>query len=128
MRYLLDTHTFIWCDSEPQKLSVQVATLIQDRQHTILFSVASAWEMQIKWQLGKLNLQTPLARIIASQLQTNQIELLSVKMAHVLALEQLPAIHKDPFDRLLIAQALTEQATLLSADRIFSSYPVNVIW
>lgn len=128
MKYLLDTHTFIWWDSEPAKLSATVAAILQNRNHTILFSVASIWEMQIKLQLGKLNLQLPLASILASQIQNNQLELLPVSLEHVLALDQLPAVHKDPFDRLLATQSIVEQATLLSADRIFADYPVNARW
>jgi PIN domain nuclease of toxin-antitoxin system len=128
VKYLFDTHTFIWLDSEPAKLSATVAAILQNRQHNLLLSVASAWEMQIKLQLGKLNLQLPLATIIASQRQTNQRDLLPVRLGHVLALDQLPAVHKDLFDRLLAAQSIVEQATLLSADTIFASYPINTLW
>ncbi|MBI1766616.1 MAG: type II toxin-antitoxin system VapC family toxin [Acidobacteria bacterium] len=128
MKYLLDTHTFIWWDSEPAKLSATVATILQNRQHTILLSVASAWEIQIKFQLGKLDLQLSLATIVANQIQQNQFKLLPVGLEHVLALNQLPAVHKDPFDRLLAAQSMVEQATLLSADAIFAGYPVNTLW
>jgi len=128
MKLLLDTHTFIWWDSEPAKLSPQVLALCQDRTNSLLLSVASVWEMQIKLQLGKLKLDLPLAEIIESQQQRNNIEILPVLLTHVLALQSLPAHHKDPFDRLLIAQANVEEAALASSDPVFAKYTVNVLW
>ncbi len=128
MKLLLDTHTFIWWDSEPAKLSPQALTLCQERTNSLLLSVASAWEMQIKLQLGKLKLTLPLAEIIESQQQRNNIEILPVLLPHVLALQSLPAHHKDPFDRLLIAQANVEEAILVSSDPVFVQYVVKVVW
>jgi PIN domain nuclease of toxin-antitoxin system len=84
--------------------------------------------MQIKRQLGKLQLRLPLAEMIASQQQTNQIAVLSVNLAHVLALESLPVHQKDPFDRLLIAQAREEDAVLVSSDPVFARYQIEVLW
>ncbi|MGB9774724.1 MAG: type II toxin-antitoxin system VapC family toxin [Anaerolineae bacterium] len=128
MKLLLDTHTFIWWDSEPTKLSPQALALCQDRQNTLLLSVVSVWEMQIKLQLGKLRLALPLKEIIESQQQTNNLEILSITLAHVLALDNLPAHHKDPFDRLLVAQAIVEDAMLVSGDPNIAKYPVQVVW
>ena len=128
MKLLLDTHTFIWWDSEPAKLSSQALALCQDRTNTLLLSVASVWEMQIKLQLGKLKLNLPLAELITSQQQTNNIEILPVTLAHVLALQNLPPHHKDPFDRLLIAQANVEDAVLVSNDPVFVKYAIHVLW
>jgi PIN domain nuclease of toxin-antitoxin system len=128
MKILLDTHTFIWWDSNLNKLSSTALRCCKDQANTLLLSVASVWEMQIKLQLGKLTLKLPLIEIIETQQQTNNIEILSVHLKHVFALESLPAPHKDPFDRLLIAQANVEGAVLLSCDPIFASYPVNVVW
>lgn len=128
MKLLLDTHTFIWWDSEPAKLSPQALTLCQERTNSLLLSVASAWEMQIKLQLGKLKLTMPLAEVIESQQQRNNIEILPVLLPHVLALQSLPAHHKDPFDRLLIAQANVEEAILVSSDPVFAQYVVKVVW
>jgi PIN domain nuclease of toxin-antitoxin system len=88
----------------------------QDRQNVLLLSVVSIWEMQIKPQLGKLRLALSLQEIVETQQQTNSIETLPVTPAHVLALENLPAHHKDPFDRLLVAQATVEEAVLVSGD------------
>src|SRR5262245_47082819 len=103
MKLLLDTHAFIWWDSEPAKLPGKTLALCQDQANTVLVSVASVWEMQIKLQLGKLKLNLSLAEMVESQRQTNNIEVLPIFLAHTLALENLPAHHKDPFDRLLIA-------------------------
>jgi PIN domain nuclease of toxin-antitoxin system len=128
MRYLLDTHAFIWADSEPEKLSVEVATFIQDPNNVIFISVASVWEMQIKLQTGKLTLRMPLVDIVQHQQKTNRIETLPITLRHVLALADLPLHRKDPFDRLLIAQAQVETLTLISHDPMFAHFPVQVVW
>ncbi|MCS6804855.1 MAG: type II toxin-antitoxin system VapC family toxin [Acidobacteriota bacterium] len=128
MKLLLDTHTFIWWDSEPAKLSPRVLALCQDRQNVLLLSVVSIWEMQIKSELGKLRLALSLKEIVESQQQTNNIEILPITLEHVLALEKLPASHKDPFDRLLVAQAMVEGLVLLSADPNITKYSIQVVW
>ena len=128
MKVLLDTHAFIWWDSHPTKLSPQARATCEDRANVVLLSVASAWEMQIKLQLGQLALHLPLAEVIASQQQSNDIQVLPVALGHVLALQDLPAHHKDPFDRLLIAQANVEEAVLISHDPVFAHYAVKVLW
>lgn len=128
MRYLLDTHTFLWWNKQSTKLSVTVLNLFQDRSNTLLLSLASVWEIQIKIQLGKLSLPAPLVEIIEKQQQANQIELLPITLPHILALEHLPQHHRDPFDRLLIAQARVEGMSIISDDALFSQYPVQLIW
>ena len=128
MKLLLDTHTFIWWDSKPDNLSSQALALCQNRANVVLLSVASVWEMQIKLRLGKLSLNLPLAEVIESQRHTNNIEVLPVTLDHVLALDGLPSHHKDPFDRLLIAQANVEDAVLISGDPVFEEYPVKLLW
>ena len=128
MKVLLDTHTFIWWDSEPLRLSPQVLNICQNPENLLLLSVASVWEMQIKLQLGKLKLVLPLSELVKGQQQINKIEILAVKLEHVLALDRLPSHHKDPFDRLLIAQAHIEEAVLISKDPVFAEYPVKVVW
>jgi len=128
MKLLLDTHTFIWWDSTPSQLSPHVLALCQDPTNTLYLSVASVWELQIKAQLGKVTLRLPLAEILAHQQQTNHLRLLAIDVAHVLALEELPTPHKDPFDRLLVAQANLEGALLVSRDPIFGHYAVQVVW
>lgn len=127
MKGLLDTHTFLWWDSEPSRLSDTVFTFLREPSNTVLLSVVSVWEMAIKTQLGRLELKLPLREIVTQQ-QANGLQILPVTLDHVLGLEVLPSVHKDPFDRLLVAQAIAEGAVLLSSDETLGSYPVHVIW
>ncbi len=127
MKLLLDTHAFMWYDNEPEKLSRRVQELCKDPENILLLSVASIWEMQIKSQLGKLQLRMPLPELIREQ-QGNGLEILPVEPNHIFALDSLPNHHKDPFDRLLIAQAIVEGAILVSADPLVKQYPVSVEW
>lgn len=127
MKGLLDTHTFIWWDQTPSKLSTAASGFFHNPASIILLSVVSVWEMLIKFQLGKLTLRMPLQTILAQQ-QTNGIQILPMTLDHVLAVESLPAAHKDPFDRLLVAQANVEGAVLVTSDAIFAQYPVTVLW
>jgi PIN domain nuclease of toxin-antitoxin system len=128
MNLLLDTHTFIWWDNEPDKLPKQIYDSCQDPANELLLSLASIWELQIKTQLGKLTLRTTLEKIIADQQSQNGLTLLPITLAHIFELQNLPPHHRDPFDRLLLAQARLEGATLLSKDEIFASYPVTLLW
>jgi PIN domain nuclease of toxin-antitoxin system len=128
MILLLDTHTFIWWDSEPERLSETGFALCKDRNNTLLLSMASAWEIQIKYQLGKLTLRMPLADIVANQQESNGLKLLSISFSHILALQDLPMVHRDPFDRLLAAQAKVENIALLTVDAVFAQYPIKVMW
>ena len=128
MKLLLDTHTFIWWDSDPNKLSTHVLSLCENPEHELVLSVASVWEMQIKQQLRKLELRVPLAELIHQQQAKNGIQLLSISIDHALALDHLPLHHKDPLDRMLIAQAYVEDLSLISGDPVFSKYAVNVVW
>jgi len=127
MRLLLDTHIFLWWASESSRLSPRVYALIRDSANTLLLSVVSVWEIQIKLHLNKLQLDSPLQQFIASQQQTNNITILPIRLTHVLALQVLPLFHKDPFDRMLIAQANSEGATLITVDRVFAQYPVATL-
>jgi PIN domain nuclease of toxin-antitoxin system len=128
MRLLFDTHSFIWWESEPNKLSPTALDALRDPANCLILSVVSVWEMQIKLQLGKLKPRLPLDQLIESQCRDNQIEILPVTLAHVLALQGLPFHHKDPFDRLLIAQASVEGVILVSHDPAFAQYPVQLLW
>jgi PIN domain nuclease of toxin-antitoxin system len=127
MKLLLDTHAFIWWDSDPAQLSAPALAALRDPANEVWLSVASVWEMVIKVQLGKLTLRLPLTAIVMQQ-QANGLKVLPVTLAHPLAVEGLPAIHKDPFDRMLIAQANVEGADIVSADQVFGRYPVRVLW
>lgn len=128
MKLLLDTHAFIWWDSEPSKLGRRALHACCDPANEVLFSVASAWEMEIKRQLGKLRLRMPLQEIVEQQRAANGIGLLDVRLPHVIQLDSLPTPHKDPFDRILVAQAIVEGATLVTADPAIEVYPVPVLW
>lgn len=114
--------------SQPDFPNTRSIALLQEPSNTLILSVTSVWEMQIKLQLGKLTLCLPLAEIIASQQQTNSMILLPITLFHTLALEGLPLHHKDPFDRMLIARAIAEDAVLVSCDPIFAKYPVQLVW
>jgi PIN domain nuclease of toxin-antitoxin system len=127
MKLLLDTHTFIFWDSQPSKLFQRALELLTNKDNLRLLSVVSLWEIQIKQQLGKLTLNKTLEDIILIQ-QNNYIEILPITVAHILALDSLPLYHKDPFDRLLIAQANRENAVLISCDSVFANYSVQIEW
>jgi PIN domain nuclease of toxin-antitoxin system len=127
MKLLLDTHAFIWWDSDPTRLSAAALAALHDPANQILVSVASVWEMIVKAQLGKLALRLPLADIITQQ-RANGCHVLEITLTHAMAVEGLTPVHKDPFDRILVGQALVEGAELVSADRVFRQYPVRVLW
>ncbi len=128
MRILLDSHAFIWWDSQPDKLSPAALAACRDRANTLLLSIASVWEIQIKIQLGKLKLKIPFSEVMNDHLKTNNIEMLAITLPHIFALQNLPMHHKDPFDRLLIAQANIENIAVVSNDLVFSQYPVKLLW
>lgn len=125
---MLDTHTFLWWHSDRAKLSAKVMNLCEDPENQLLLSVVSLWEIQIKHHLGKLKLSKHLDEIVAVEQQENQIDLLLLKPAHIFELYNLPLHHRDPFDRLLVAQARFESASLLSNDSAIAQYPVQVEW
>ncbi|MGE0086201.1 MAG: type II toxin-antitoxin system VapC family toxin [Desulfococcaceae bacterium] len=128
MKYLLDTHVLIWWALEPAKLSGKIFNVLESPENRLFFSIGSIWEMQIKIQLGKLMLPLPLAELIQMQERLNDIEILPVEQGHIYFLEKLPLHHKDPFDRILIAQSLLNDLILISRDAAFSKYPVTVFW
>jgi PIN domain nuclease of toxin-antitoxin system len=128
MNLLLDTHVFIWLDDNRDKLSPLVIDLCTDRTNTLWLSVVVVWEIQTKLQIGKLKLRGSLAEIIRDQKQVNGIQTLSLNLPHVMELQNLPAHHKDPFDRMLIAQAKSEDWKIVSKDPEFKTYPVTVVW
>lgn len=128
MKLLLDTHTFLWWDSQPEKLSKKIFDLCQNENNILYLSIVSLWEIQIKVQLKKLELRLPLQQIFDDQCARNKVVLLDISPQHIFLLADLSSHHKDPFDRLLIAQAKTENMLLLSKDHIFQDYDINVIW
>lgn len=128
MRLLLDTHAFIWLDIARNRLSESVQQAILDVKNELYLSLTSVWEMQVKIQLGKLSLNAPLSDTVASQQQANRIRLLPIELRHILALNNLPQHHSDPFDRLLISQAQVEKLTLVTRDSKIGQYDVPILW
>jgi PIN domain nuclease of toxin-antitoxin system len=128
MKLLLDTHTFMWWDSNPNQISSQTLSLLKKPENQVIVSLVSVWEIQIKTHLGKLELQAPLSEIILRQQTENGVSLLAIALPHILELDHLPWHHKDPFDRLLIAQSRCESAVLVSRDSVFKAYDCQTIW
>ncbi|MCC5627409.1 type II toxin-antitoxin system VapC family toxin [Nostoc sphaeroides CHAB 2801] len=128
MRLLLDTHTFIWYVTDNSRLSNQVVALINDENNEILLSIASLWEIAIKQNLGKLSFNQSFEIFITQQLNLNDFSLLDIKITHVTVVATLSLHHRDPFDRILIAQSIVENIPLLSADKIFDAYPIRRMW
>jgi PIN domain nuclease of toxin-antitoxin system len=127
VKALLDTHTFLWAIAEERRLSRR-AQQIYTGPNDLWLSVASVWEILIKTQAGKLPLPEPVGPYLVKKLVQNQIELLPITLDHVLGIEALPPHHRDPFDRLLIAQSIEEGWPIVTADPWFARYPVDVIW
>ena len=128
MTLLLDTHAFLWFVWNDPQLSVAAKALIETPGNRKLLSVASCWEIAIKVGNGKLMLDVPAAVFIPRELSNNKFELLEIKLAHATAVETLPPHHKDPFDRLLIAQARNEGFPLVSVDTALDPYGVTRLW
>ena len=126
-KFLLDTHALIWFLEGDIQLSSTAKTLILDTNNQLFVSVASLWEMAIKMSIGKLTLTNSIEQIIA-RLPLEFIELLPIEVPHILAIQKLPFHHKDPFDRLLIAQTEAEALTIISNETLFDQYAVKGIW
>ncbi len=127
--YLFDTHTFLWWSLEPEKLPDAVREMLADADARGVFSIVSSWEAQIKAGLGKLELSDPLRTIVERELVRNRWEVLPIHLRHTWSLADLPPLHRDPFDRLLIAQAKCESLALVTADPLIRAYPgVDTVW
>lgn len=122
MKYLLDTHVFLWAISDDKRLSARHRGIYTDGDSDLWLSVASVWEILIKCGLGKLALPAPAAPFLLRQMEKNRVSLLPVRAAHLMALEELPPLHRDPFDRMLVAQAKGDGLTILSDDRAIRKY------
>jgi len=128
MDYLLDTHTVLWFfNGDNTSLSETAKNIIQDQQHTKFVSMASVWEIGIKISIGKLVFPQNTNGFV-DQIQKNGFGLLPISVSHIAAIEQLPQIHRDPFDRLLAATSIVEQMGIISFDTNIKLYPVNCIW
>lgn len=128
MRFLLDTHSFLWYLADDPKLSRKAEAAISDPDNEIWISAASLWEIAIKSSLGKLRLTEPFGELIPYQLSLNSIEVLRIQVDHLSLVSELPFHHRDPFDRLLVAQSRVERVPLISLDPLFDTYEVERVW
>jgi PIN domain nuclease of toxin-antitoxin system len=128
MNLLLDTHTFLWFIAGDSNLSPKARSAIEDLSNNRYLSMASLWEIAIKVSIDKLTLDEPFETLIPEQLAENSIELLDISLEHTVLISSMPFHHRDPFDRLIAAQAKIEQLTLVSVDTIFDTYGVNRLW
>ena len=128
MRLLLDTHAFLWWVQDARTLSKPARAAIADPDNECLLSLASSWEIAIKLSLGKLKLPAPIERFIPEQLMANGLRQLYICFRHIARVASLAFHHRDPFDRLLAAQALEDALTVVSADGVFRRYGVKRIW
>ena len=127
MRILLDTQCWLWMAGEPDRLSARARALVEATDNDLLLSTASVWEIAIKYALGKLKLPEPPVRFVPRRVETLQTTPLPIEHDHALRVAALPRHHRDPFDRLLVAQAQLEDVPILTADPVFSRYDVSVI-
>lgn len=128
MNALLDTHTFLWWIDDAPQLSQRAREVISDGRNAIFLSAASGWEIAIKARLGKLKLPDEPERFIPGQLTANAFRSLPIQLSHALHVYTLPSHHRDPFDRILVAQSLLEGMPILTADPQITRYPIRVIW
>ena len=128
MKYLLDTHAFLWFVLDDNRISTKAKSIIKDSKNLIYFSAASAWEMAIKTKLNRLRIKDDLESFIIEQLSTNSFVPLSITISHSTYTERLPQILKDPFDRLIIAQSKLENLPLISNDKKIRNYKITLVW
>lgn len=126
MNLLLDTQVFLWLQTEPERLGEHLH-LVEDRRNDLLVSAASSWEIAIKYQLGRLPLPEVPERYVPRRLRAIGAHAIAVEHSHALAVANLPALHRDPFDRLLVAQAVLLELTLVTADPIVAEYPAPTV-
>jgi PIN domain nuclease of toxin-antitoxin system len=128
VRLLLDTHAFLWWILGSDRLSRRARAAIGDPANNCAVSIASAWEMAIKLSLGKMRLEAPLGTFLPEQLAANGFVAHPIDIRHVARVARLPFHHRDPFDRLLVAQALEDNLAVVSADKVFTKYRVRRVW
>jgi PIN domain nuclease of toxin-antitoxin system len=128
VRYLLDTHAFIWWIDNDARLSARAQAVVRDPDNEILVSAGTAWEIAIKAGLGQLEIPRDLPEIMPGQISANGFAVLPISLVHALYVARLPLLHRDPFDRILVAQAAVENLTLVTADPVLSRYDIPVIW
>jgi PIN domain nuclease of toxin-antitoxin system len=128
MKLLLDTCTFLWISADAPDLSPRARALFQDPENEAFLSAASAWEIGVKSSLGRLALPQPPGRFVPAQRELHGIDSLAIDEESVLQADRLPLLHRDPFDRLLVCQAIVHGLTILTPDPLVAAYPVRVIW
>ena len=128
MRLLLDTHAFLFWITDSDELSVRAREHIEDPENELYLSAVSGWEIAIKTKLNRLVLPGPPERVITEQMAYNHIQGLSIQMSHALNTFHLPQLHRDPFDRMLVAQSRVEEIPILTRDPAISQYAVETIW
>ena len=128
MQYLLDTHVLIWWITFDQRLSSKAEAMIKSHRNTLFWSVASTWEVSIKHSLGRLVFEEAPEDLLPSELKRNHIEILPIMNEHAFRAGQQPEHHRDPFDRMLVAQAQVESLGIISNDRQLRRYDVDVFW
>ena len=129
MRLLLDTHAFLWFIAGSPELSDTPRSLIEDPDNAPLLSIASLWEMAIKISLGRLVLAQPFGVLIPQQLALNGMDILAIRIEHTAVIASLPYnVHRDPFDRMLVAQAMVEELPIVSRDHAFDAYGIRRLW
>ena len=128
MKFLLDTHTFLWFINDDKKLSLKSKEIISNPNNIRYLSYASIWEIAIKSGLGRIDLPDDFENFITEQLNINYIEIFPFRISHFAKVKELPFFHKDPFDRIIIAQSIVENLTVLGIDSIFDKYGIKRIW
>ena len=130
MTFLLDTHTFLWLINKlySSKLSEAVNRFFLNEENQFYLSIASVWEIAIKVNWGKLDIAQPIGPFLLKQLQENEINLFGIRFQHAIKVAELPLHHRDPFDRIIIAQSLVEDIPILSKDKVFDAYGIQRIW
>lgn len=128
MKFIADTHAFLWFITDSEQLSPKAKALLESSENERILSAASIWEIAIKTSLGKLSFKHPLEQFLPEQIRLNYFQVLDISGEHALRVAGLPMLHRDPFDRMIVAQALLEQLPLLSNDGALDSYGIRRLW
>ncbi|OFX28135.1 MAG: twitching motility protein PilT [Bacteroidetes bacterium GWA2_31_9] len=128
MKLLLDTHTFLWFINDDKRLSLKAKELISKPNNIRYLSYASIWEIAIKSSLGRIEIPIDFEKFIEEQLKINNILIFPFSISHLAKVKELPFIHKDPFDRIIISQSIIENVSILGIDSVFDKYGITRIW
>lgn len=128
MKFIADTHAFIWFITDSEQLSPKAKTLLESPENERILSAASVWEIAIKTSLGKLSFKKPLEQFLPEQIRLNYFQVLNISADHALRVASLPMLHRDPFDRMIVAQGITENLPILSNDTALDDYGIRRLW